>query len=67
MDDFTRADLTHASLAGADLTGVRWSLSGTTWPPEADVKALLARSEKVQTGGDVLVVKRRAWLGRQGD
>jgi hypothetical protein len=67
MDDFTSADLTHASLAGADLTGVRWSLSGTTWPPEADVKALLARSEKVQTGGDVLVVKRRAWLGRQGD
>jgi len=67
MDDFTSADLTHASLAGADLTGVRWSLSGTTWPPETDVKALLARSEKVQTGGDVLVVKRRAWLGRQGD
>jgi hypothetical protein len=67
MDDFTSADLTHASLAGADLTGVRWSLSGTTWPPEADVKALLARSEKVQTRGDVLVVKRRAWLGRQSN
>ena len=27
MDDFTNSDLTHASLAGADLTGVRWSLS----------------------------------------
>ena len=66
MDDFTNADLTHASLAGADLTGVRWSLSGTIWPRETDVKALLARSEKVQTGAGVLVVKRRAWLGRQG-
>ena len=38
------ADLTYASLADAGLTGVRWSLSGTIWPPETDVKALLARS-----------------------
>jgi len=65
MDDFTSADLTYASLADADLTGVRWSLSGSIWPPETDVKALLARSEKVGTGGGVLVVRRRAWLGRQ--
>jgi hypothetical protein len=41
MDDFTSADLTYASLAAADLTGVRWSLSGTIWPIETDVKALL--------------------------
>jgi hypothetical protein len=60
MDDFTSADLTYASLADTDLTGVRWSLSGTIWPPETDVKALLARSEEVGTGGGVLVVKRRA-------
>jgi hypothetical protein len=65
MDDFTSADLTYASLADADLTGVRWSLSGTIWPPETDVKALLARSEAAGTGGGVLVVTRRAWLGRQ--
>jgi hypothetical protein len=63
MDDFTSADLTHASLADPDLTGVRWSLSGTIWPPETDVKALLARSEQTGTSGGVLVVTRRgmAW------
>ena len=65
MDDFTRADLTYASLADADLTGVRWSLSGTIWPLRPTSKALLARSEEVETGGGVLVVKRRAPLGRQ--
>jgi len=63
MDDFTSADLTYAGLADADLTGVRWSLSETIWPPGTDVKALLARSEKVETGGGILVIKRRgmAW------
>lgn len=63
MDDFTSADLTYARVADADLTGVRWSLSGTIWPPETDVKALLARSEEAEPGGGVLVVKRRgmAW------
>ena len=62
LDDFTSADLTHTSLADADLTGVRWSLSGTIWPPGTDVKALLARSEEVEPGG-VLVITRRgmAW------
>jgi hypothetical protein len=62
MDDFTSADLTYASLAGTDLTGVRWSLSGTTWPPGTNVKALLARSEQAGPG-DVLVVTHRgiAW------
>src|SRR5690348_12580526 len=33
LDDFTEADLAHASLADADLSAVRWSLSGTVWPP----------------------------------
>lgn len=62
IDDFTSADLTYASVAGADLTGVRWSLSGTIWPPETDVKALLARSEEVKLGGGVLVVTRRGMV-----
>jgi hypothetical protein len=57
MDDFTSADLTYASLAGTDLTGVRWSLSGTTWPPGTSVKALIRRSE--QAGPGVLVLTRR--------
>lgn len=61
MDDFTGADLTYASLADADLSGVRWSLSGTTWPPGTRVKALLARSEEVEPGG-VLVVTRRGMM-----
>lgn len=62
MDDFTNSDLTHAILADADLTGVRWSLSGTTWPPGTNVKALLARSEEVQPGSGVLVFTRRGMM-----
>jgi hypothetical protein len=65
MDDFTSADLTYASLADADLTGVRWSLSGTMWPPGTDVKALLARSEQVGPDGGVLVVTRRGVMWPQ--
>jgi hypothetical protein len=61
LDDFTSADLTHTSLADADLTGVRWSLSETMWPTGTDVKALLARSEEVEPGG-VLVVTRRGMV-----
>lgn len=62
LDDFTSADLTHTNLADADLTGVRWSRSGTIWPPWTDVKALLARSEEVEPGGGVLVVTRRGMV-----
>lgn len=62
LDDFTDADLAHASLAGADLTGVRWSLSGTVWPPGTDVKALLARSDQVQTATGALVFTRRGMM-----
>ena len=62
LDDFTNSDLTHASLVDADLAGVRWSLSGTSWPPGTDVKALLARSEKVQPGSGVLVFTRRGMM-----
>jgi len=74
MDDFTSADLTHAILTDPSLTdpsltdarltdsyliGVRWSLSGTIWPPGTDVTALLARSHELDPGSGVLVVKRR--------
>jgi hypothetical protein len=61
MDDFTSADLTYASLAGINLTGVRWSLAGTTWPPGTNVRALLARSEQGGPDG-VLVLTRRGIL-----
>jgi hypothetical protein len=60
LDDFTSADLTSASLAQADLTGVRWSLTGTAWPPGTDIKALLARSETHP--GDVLVLRHRGTM-----
>ena len=60
LDDFTSADLTRASLVQADLTGVRWSLAGTLWPPGTDIKALLARSEIHP--GDVLVLRHRGTM-----
>jgi hypothetical protein len=60
LDDFTSADLTRARLADADLTGVRWSLTGTVWPPGTDIKALLARSETYP--GDVLVLRHRGTM-----
>jgi hypothetical protein len=60
LDDFTSADLTCANLAQADLTGVRWSLTGTAWPPGTDIKALLARSEIHP--GDVLVLRHRGTM-----
>jgi hypothetical protein len=62
MDDFTNSDLAHAGLADADLTGVRWSLSGTIWPPGTNVKALVARSEEVRPGSGVLVFTRRGMM-----
>jgi hypothetical protein len=60
LDDFTSADLTRAGLADAELTGVRWSLTGTAWPPGTDIKALLARSESHP--GDVLVLRHRGMM-----
>jgi hypothetical protein len=60
LDDFTSADLTCAGLADADLTGVRWSLTGTAWPPGTDIRALLARS--VAQPGGVLVFTRRGMM-----
>lgn len=60
LDDFTSADLTSAGLADADLTGVRWSLTGTTWPQGTDIKALLARSQTQPDG--VLEFSRRGMM-----
>lgn len=60
LDDFTSADLTRARLADADLTGVRWSLTGTAWPPGTDIRALLARSQTQP--GDVLVLRHRGMM-----
>jgi hypothetical protein len=60
LDDFTSADLTLARLADADLTGIRWSLTGTAWPSGTDIRALRARSQ-AQPGG-VLVFTRRGLM-----
>jgi hypothetical protein len=59
LDDFTSADLTCANLADADLTGVLWSLTGTTWPPGTNIKALVARS---RAQGSILVFKRQGMM-----
>jgi hypothetical protein len=56
LDDFTHADLSHADLGGLALTGVRWSASGTVWPPGTDVDALRARSWEVTPGTGIYVV-----------
>jgi hypothetical protein len=56
LDDFTRADLAHAHLAGRDLTGIRWSDWGTTWPPGTDTDALRAQSREVADGSGIYVI-----------
>jgi len=50
LDDFTHADLARADLAGRDLTGIRWSEQGTTWPPGTDTDELRARSQEIAPG-----------------
>jgi hypothetical protein len=56
LDDFTPANLAHADLTGLDLTGVRWSASGTRWPPGTDVDALRARSREAAPGTGIYVI-----------
>jgi hypothetical protein len=56
LDDFTHADLARADFTGRDLTGVRWSDSGTTWPPGTDVERLRARSREVGHGTGIYVI-----------
>jgi hypothetical protein len=60
LDDFTNADLSRASLADADLTGVCWSLTGTAWPPGTDIRALKARSQA--QGGGVFAFGHRGMM-----
>lgn len=62
LDDFTVADLARTDLAGRDLTGIRWSDRGTTWPPGTDVDALRARSREVAAG--VYVVTSPGEIGK---
>ena len=50
LDDFTRADLSLTDLTGRDLTGIRWSDQGTTWPPGTDTDELRARSQEIAPG-----------------
>lgn len=50
LDDFTHADLTRTDLAGSDMTGIRWSDRGTTWPPGTDTDGLRARSQEIAPG-----------------
>lgn len=50
LDDFTHADLSLTDLAGRDLTGIRWSDQGTTWPPGIDTDELRARSQEIAPG-----------------
>jgi hypothetical protein len=50
LDDFTHADLSLTDLTGRDLTGIRWSDQGTTWPPGTDTDELRARSQEIGPG-----------------
>jgi hypothetical protein len=57
LDDFSQADLSGADLAHIGLAGVRWSVSGTRWPPGLDVEALIQQSEETEPGSGIYVVK----------
>ncbi|GGN93779.1 hypothetical protein GCM10011579_092590 [Streptomyces albiflavescens] len=57
LDDFTKADLRTANLAGTDLIGVLWSENTTLWPGSIDVEHLKARSESVPHEQGVWVVR----------
>lgn len=58
LDDFTQADLRHADLTHIVLTGIRWSLGGTQWPPVVNREELLARSTETSPGSGIYVVTR---------
>jgi hypothetical protein len=64
LDDFTQADLAHTDLSSRDLTGVRWSDWGTTWPAETDLDKLRARSREVTYGTGVYVITNPSDLGK---
>jgi hypothetical protein len=57
LDDFTASDLRNADLTGIDLSGVRWSESGTQWPAALDVEHLKTRSDETPAGSGIYVVR----------
>jgi hypothetical protein len=59
LDDFIQADLSRADLTSIDLGGIRWSLSGTQWPPGFDVEELLLQSDETAPGSGVWAVRLR--------
>lgn len=56
LDDFTHADLTHVELDERNLIGVRWSVSGTIWPPGTDIDRLRSRSKETPPGTGIYVI-----------
>jgi hypothetical protein len=56
LDDFSHADLSGVDLTGIGLEGIRWTVSGTRWPPSLDIEALLQRSEETESGSGIYVV-----------
>ncbi|MFF6957590.1 hypothetical protein [Streptomyces sp. NPDC008317] len=57
LDDFTVTDLTSVDLRGADLTAVRWTETGTRWPPGFDLADLRSRSDESPPGSAIYVVR----------
>jgi hypothetical protein len=58
LDDFTQADLTSVNLAGIGLIGVRWSETGTRWPPDLDIDELRMISRETPPGSGIYTVTR---------
>jgi hypothetical protein len=58
LDDFTHSSLANTDLTSVDLTGVRWSVSGTRWPPGTDIEVLRARSRETAPGTGIYVIER---------
>jgi len=56
LDDFSQADLSRANPAHMRLVGVRWSMSGTRWPPGLDVGTLVQQSKETEPGSGIYVV-----------
>jgi hypothetical protein len=56
LDDVTNADLHQTDLTHTDLTGLRWTLHSTLWPPGIDTAQLLGRSIEETSGSGVYTV-----------
>ncbi len=57
LHDFTTSNLRNADLRGISLDGVRWSMTGTQWPPDVDVEALKSRSVETPAGSGTWTVR----------